>query len=183
MDDAILRCGSLVVTTAVTEVQLAQAYIRMLEEGTLSTVFYQASPTLRDFLTEYLSQGRRICFGCFRDIKSQPIEFCGLAWVFNAVKMDGFTKAEVGIVLFKRQSVKTDNLKFGQMILRMFFEKHAIDAVYGCTPEGNKLALRYAQKLGFGLTTPIPGYSTWQGQLCAGVISYMLKSDWLERNR
>lgn len=178
----ILRHNNLIVTPAVTEIHLAQAYIRMQEEDTLSTVFYQGVPTLQDFLAEYLTHGRRITLGCFRAIEGESkLEFCGLGWVFGAVTMDKYSRAETGMVFFKRQSSRLDNLTFGHMMLSSFFNNYKIDAIFGTTPEPNRLALRYAQKLGMQLIGPVPNYATWHGEMTAGWISHISRSQWLER--
>lgn len=183
MDDTIIRSGNLIVTPTVHEIHLAQAYLRMAEEGTLDIVFHQSIPSLRDFLAEYMSVGRRIVSGCFRERDGQPPEFCGMGWAFGTTQMDKFFKCELGEVFFKRQSKKTDNLQFGKMLLEMFFTSHKIDVAFGVTPEPNKLALRYAQKLGFDLSNPIPDYCTWQGRLVPGIISHMSREQWFERNQ
>lgn len=152
--------------------------MRMVEEDTISTVFYQAVPRISAFLADFLTAGRRVTLGCFREREGQSPELCGLGWVFESVTMDKYVKCETGMVFFKRQSDPRDNLKFGQMMLRMFFERYPVDVIFGVTPAPNKLALRYAKKLGFGLTEPVPYYCSYHGELVPGVISYMSKEDW-----
>lgn len=169
-------------TPVVTDILLAKAYLRMLEDDTLDVVFYQSRPSLVDFMTEYLTAGRRITLGCFRETgtDTEP-EFCGLGWAFGAVQMSGFTKAECGMVFFKGQSSRRDNVTFGRLMLEVFFSKHKIDVIFGTTPEANQLAIRYAQRLGFSLHGPLPNYVTWKGQLAPGWISHMSKDQWMER--
>lgn len=181
MPDTVLRLGDLVVTPVVTDVLLAKAYIKMLEDETLDVVFHQKRPTMQEYLAEYLTQGRRITLGCFREIEGREPEFCGLGWAFGTTQMGTFLKCELGEVFFKRQSRRTDNLTFGRMMLSMFFEHYKIDAVFGVTPEPNRLAVRYAQKMGFSLHGPVPQYCSYRGELCAGWISHMSREQWLER--
>lgn len=178
----ILRRGNLVITPCVTDSLLAQAYLTYQKEKTLPIIFYQSEPAIRDFIAAHLEVGKRIVLGCFRvDDKTQHIEFCGLGWVDNPVRMGGFTKAETGIGMFR--CAGRDNVEFGKLMLESFFTQHNIDVLFGCTPEPNRLALRYAQKLHFDLSSPIEDYCTWQGKLCAGVISHMSKAQWQSRNR
>ena len=177
-DDSVLQVGDLIVTPTVTQVQLAQAYIRMEEEGTLATVFYQKLPTLAEFMAEFLTAGRRVTLGCFRQQ-----ELCGLGWVFQPVTMDKYVKCETGMVFFRRQSNPRDNLSFGKMMLQVFFERYPVDVIFGVTPDPNKLALRYARKLGFSLHGPIPDYCSFGGELVDGWISHMSKEGWAAQNR
>lgn len=172
----------LIVTATVTDVLLAQAYIQMTREGTLETVFYEGVPTLADFMADCLTPGKRVTGGCFRNIPGKPPEFCGIGWVYNPVRMGRHTRADTGMCFFKSQTRKTDNLKFGQMLLEVFFRHYNIDALFGFTPEPNKLALRYAQKLGMTIHGPIPDYCTWKGDMVPGWISHISKADWMERN-
>lgn len=180
--DGILRSGNLVVTSCVTDSLLAQAYLNYQKEGTLPVIFYMKIPTIKEFIDAHMENGSRITLGCFRvDEETKAVEFAGLGWVSDSVRMNGFTKAEIGIGMLR--CAGRDNLAFGKMMLESFFSGHAIDVLFGCTPENNKLALRYADKLGFSLHGPIPQYCSWQGQLTAGWISHMSKEEWMERNR
>lgn len=154
----------------------------MIEEGTLDVVFHHSIPSLRDFLVEYMSVGRRIVCGCFREREGQSLELCGLGWAFGTTQMGKFFKCELGEVFFRCQSRKTDNLTFGKMMLEMFFTHNKIDVAFGVTPEPNRLAVRYAQKLGFSLHGPVPNYVTWKGRLVPGWISQMSREEWFERN-
>lgn len=180
---SVLRSGNLIVTPVVAEFLLAKAYITMVEEGTLDVVFYQSAISLRDFLEAYLTHGKRITLGCFRELPDGRMEFCGMGWAHNAEKMASYVKSECGMVFFKKQSSKRDNVAFGKLMLQSFFTQHNVDVIFGTTPEPNKLALRYAQKLGFDLIGPIPNYCSWHGELAPGWVSHISKSQWEERNR
>jgi len=182
-EDVIIRCGDLIVTPTVPELYIAKFYIMMVEEGIIDTVFFQSRPSLRDFLEESLTPGRRLTLGCFRDRGERGIELCGLGWAFNSLKIGNFLRCECGMAFSTRQSRKTDNVTFGKLMLQSFFQVHNVDAIYGSTPEPNKLALRYSAKLGFSLHGPIPDACSWKGVLTPVWISYLSKNQWLERNR
>lgn len=181
-DGGILRRGNLVVTPCVTDDLLAVSYLNYKNEGTLPVIFYQQIPTLKDFIDAHLEVGKRIVLGCFRvDDATGKVEFCGLGWISDAVRMNEYCKAETGIGMFR--CAGRDNLAFGKMMLESFFQQHNIDVIFGTTPEKNRLALRYAQKLGFDLSSPIEDFCTWEGELVAGIISHLSKKQWQERNR
>lgn len=180
--DGILRSGNLVVTPCVTDSLLAQAYLTYQKEGTLPVIFYLKIPTIKEFIDAHMETGSRITLGCFRvDEETNKVDLVGLGWVSDSVRMGGHCKAEIGIGMFR--CAGRDNLAFGKMMLSCFFQQHAIDVLFGTTPEPNRLALRYSRKLGFDLSSPIEDYCTWQGELTAGIISHMSKAQWVERNR
>jgi hypothetical protein len=186
----ILRDGNLVVTRkGVSEVALAAAYTKMLAEGTLGTVFYQGIPTLRRFLEDH-ADPKRVVVGCYDHDPATPLEtaeFCGLGWTGWPVEMEGFKKAECGMVFFgrSRRNPRT-NVAFGKLMLRYFFEHVSdgcIDVIFGSTPEPNQIAIRYARKLGFSIHGPIPDFATWRGALCPIWVSHLSKTEFIERGR
>ena len=179
MDEStIIRSGDLFVTPVVSDETLAKAYFQMKEEGTLERVFYQGIPTLRQFLIEFLTEGRRVTLGCFRDVGKPEPEYCGMGWVLASVSMDGWTRSETGMCFSRNQSRQTDNLKFGQLMMESFFRRYDIDVLFGCTPSANRAALKYARALGMTLNGPIPGLCCWRGEISSGWISTMLRSEW-----
>ncbi len=182
-ESPIIRCGDLVVTLVTTEYHLGAAWMRMVDEGVLATVFHQKIPTRRSFLEDAMTSGNRITLSCFREIPDQKPEFCGLGWVYGSIDMGGFKRAETGMWFSKHQTRKTDNLKFGAMCFDVFFQHCEIDALFGTTPEPNKLALRYAARLGMQLIGPIPDLCTWEGRLVPGWFSHVNRLDWLARRR
>lgn len=180
-DPGITRRGELIVTASVTDVLLAKAYMQMLEDDTLDTVFFQSRPTLAGFMNEYLTPGRFIVLGCFVEREGKNPQFVGMGWAGNSVLMGAFRKCEVGMVFFNGMTNVRERLALGRMMLERVFTTHAMDVIFGVTPGQNKLALSYARRLGFKMHGPIPGYLTWQGELADGWISQMSKADWMER--
>jgi hypothetical protein len=160
---------------------LAKAYLAMDRDGTLGTVFYQGKPTVSSFIKGCLDPGT-VTLGAFR-LVDDIAEFCGIGWVMNATRMNGLIKAECGTCYFKKQSNRKNNVVFGRLMLQAFFENFDIDVIFGTTPEPNRLAIAYAQKLGFSMHGPIPDFATWNGELAPAWISHMNKTEWLERNK
>jgi hypothetical protein len=105
-----------------------------------------------------------------------------MGWVMNAIQMNGYQKAETGMVFF-RKNVGGDAVKFGRMMLESFFSQYEVDYLFGVTPAQNKLALRYASKLGFSLHGPIPNFATWGGVPADAWISHMSAADWARMRR
>lgn len=176
-----MRSGELFVTPTVTDHHLVQAYLQMEKEGTLETVFFQCVPTISQFLAMHLNQGERIVLGAFRGAEDKP-EFCGMGWVMNPLRMNGYHKAETGMVFF-RERVGAESVSFGRLMLESFFSQYEIDYIFGVTPAQNKLALRYASKLGFSLHGPIPNFATWKGMPADAWISHMSAAQWAQIRR
>ena len=178
-DSSIIRYEDLFVTPIVTDETLAKAYFMMKSDGSFDKVFYQGNTSLTQFLTEFLTVGRRITLGAFRDVAGKEPELCGLGWVLAPVSMDGWQRTETGMWFSQEQSRKTDNVRFGRMMLHSFFTRYTIDVIFGCTPSQNRAALIYARKLGFFMNGPIMGMCSWDGKLSSGWISTMTQEHWL----
>ena len=178
----MIRSGDLIVTSVVNDYILAKAYMNMAEEGTLSTVFFQGVPSLSQFLSEFMTEGKRVTLGCFSQPEGEAPELCGLGWVYSVEKMGTYRRAETGMCFFRRVKNRTSNVAFGRLMFESFFQRYEIDALFGLTAEPNKLALRYAQRLGMWLSSPVPDYCYWKGQMVPGIISHISRAQWLERN-
>jgi hypothetical protein len=177
------RYKDLVVTPAVNDEILASAYFRYKSEGTLDTIFYQGVPSLYNFMTAYL-QPERTTLGCFHQYgpDDHDIELCGLGWVGPSLYCgDNYKKAETGVGFFRKQRDRRNNILFGKMMMAMFFNNFAIDALHGTTPIENKLAVRYAEAVGFKMYGPIPNSAVWKGKPTAAWVSSISKAEWLER--
>jgi hypothetical protein len=185
-----LRDGSLVVTRKlVNDVILALAYMKMVEEGSLETVFHVEVPTLTQFIKTY-SDPAMVVMACFEHEEGAPIigaKLCGLGWALKAARMGAFQKAELGMVFFRRgRKYPRANLRLGHLILRYYFDEaygQGVDFLFGSTPEQNVLARKYAQKIGMTMHGPIPNFSTWKGLPCPVWVSHISKLEYLERNR
>lgn len=182
-----LRYGAHVIDPHLDDITLAVAYMRLFEEDLLKVVWYQGVPTLKDFLATH-TDGRTV-LGCFyheEDAPPNSAVLCGLGWVGHKSVMHGYSKAETGMVFFHKNipdKAKKSRELFGKLMLKYFFDHNDIDCLFGTTPEPNRLALKYAQKLGFSLHGPIPDFVTWQGQPTAAWVSHLSKAEWLERGR
>lgn len=181
-DKKIIQSGDLIVTPVLTDRLLAEAYIQMEKEGTLDVVFFQSVPSLSSFLEAHLAGSNRVVLGAFRERQGGDPEFCGLSWIMNPLNIGNYIKAETGICLF-RKNVGRDSINFGKMMLESFFTQYDVSCLFGVTPENNKLALRYAQRLGFSMHGPIPDFATWQGKPTGAFISHYSKEEWIERNK
>jgi|SRR5579872_207376 len=168
--------GTLIVTPGLTADWLARAYFQMRAEGILPVVFFNEEPDIASFLRWFTRPEAVVC-GCFRDSVLR-----GLGWVSAQEKMGNYRKAEVGMAFFRNRG--PDALAFARMMLTLVFERYPIDFMYGTTPASNKLAIRFARKLGFTITGPLPNYCLWKDLPCGAYISSLSRDDFrrLERS-
>lgn len=178
---SVLRYRNLIVTTSVTDQMLARAYFQMQSDGTLPVVYYDEVPTLLEFMNGHLGQGcGRIVLGCFRENGTLTPDFCGFGWSMNSMVVGDKRKSDCGFCFFKGQK-GSDSVDFGRMMLDVFFRSFDIDILFGMTPEDNKLATRFIQKVGISVHGPVPDFATWQGKPTGAWISHIRKESFLER--
>lgn len=66
-------------------------------------------------------------------------------------------------------------------VAAQMFEMQRVDGtpmvktIIGLTPVPNRLAIRFARKVGFVPVMEVPDACVWQGQSCAGLLSYLNK--------
>lgn len=176
-DPRILRRGGLAVAPLVrcpqAEILLADACLRWMKEGTLETIFHEGFLGVK-WMIEWFLCPENTTLAAFRGQ-----EFCGLGWFLQPRKFANNIRAECGLGFFRQQSNRTQNLDIGRMMLDWVFEHLAVDVLYGATPEPNKLALRFAKKLGFNVYGPVPYVCGWKGEMAGACFSIMTREDWL----
>tara|TARA_R110000868_G_scaffold72223_4_gene210795 strand:- start:16684 stop:17277 length:594 start_codon:yes stop_codon:yes gene_type:complete len=179
---SVLQYRDMIVTSAVAEELLAEAYFRMKADGNLPIVYYDRVPTLLEFLNVHTGQNaERIVLGCFREETGKPLEFCGFGWSMNPMVVGDKRKADCGFCFFKGPR-RVDTVAFGRMMLGCFFQVFSIDALFGMTPEDNKLAVRYIKRVGMSLHGPVPEFASWDGKPTGAWISHISKEQFAERD-
>jgi RimJ/RimL family protein N-acetyltransferase len=173
-ENAIYSWKNLIVAPSPPEALLGEIYLRLAKEDLLGQVFYEGIPSLAWFLERFQKPDTDV-LACFRRDGENAL-LSGLGWINNVKQSnDGYRRAEVGIAFFRHQ---LRSIEFGKMMLAWFFENREVDFLYGCTPEPNRPAWRYAKALGFTLHGPIPNFTSWKGEACGVMISALSRKDW-----
>ncbi len=185
-ETGLLRAGDLAVSTSLTEDLIATAYLRLKAEGLLPLIYYEGIPLLSEHLRR-MAAPETICLGFFADRakakrKAGGVEFCGMAWVLQRELMgNGMTKAEVGFAFMRHTAHPEEKVALGKMMTQAFFDAYNVDILIGTQPVENKLALKFAERLGFTLSGPIKNYISWEGALSDVYVSSLTKADWRAR--
>jgi len=158
---------------------LAKLWLRWKQEQLLEIIFHEGVPPLNYFLSEWTSS-ERATLGCFKDFPDGAAELHGLCWISQTFVMLGkFRKAEIGMA-FVRGSKPGEVIEWVRQAMRYAFEVRHLDSIFGCTPEPNRAAVLLGRKAGFHQVV-IEEYTCFEGRLCAAVLQFMTKTEWLRR--
>ena len=166
---------------------LAQAYIRMEDEGLLDTLFHERVPTLSEFLLRFCVE-RQAILAC--SIKENGVQrLAGFGW-FNQSQRIGhldLVRCEAGIIFFKDCRKLRITTTFGHLMTAWAFSNIkpkglTLDVIFGTTPQPNRAACMYFRRLGWKSIGPLPNYTTYPGfdGPVAVYISFMTRSGWIK---
>jgi hypothetical protein len=162
--------------TFVAEVELFSVYELMLDSKALSSVFYDGSCQ---------------SFSAFLEMFSQPDmhywllyyegQLCGIAWMNGMVNKRAFAHfCMLKNVYGRRSDGMSKSVAIGRFCLASWLNhkgddgQYLIDVLVGITPERNKMAIKWVQRVGFVRAGTIP-FAVWMGdsgESEPGVLSY-----------
>lgn len=178
--------AQLFIKTGLTEELLAAAYLLLQRDGLLDTVWYNGAPGLSDFLRWHRDKDK-LYLGAFvrptLDAGDSELHLAGLGWLWSIQGPPGGRKAEVGFAYLKEHHGTRIPEELTRQMIQYCFDDLEMDALYGTTPEPNKLAIRFSKRLGFSQVGPLPAYCTWHGQPCGAIISYMSRAQWEQQGK
>lgn len=163
--------------------ELASAYIRMKQEGLLPVVFHQSIPDLSTFLVRYLAVNSTTMLCYYIDTKGMT-HFVGVGHVTAPALIVGpHLKAECSMVFFCEWQRRSTTVPLAHLMLEYSFDRRFGDqfltTILGCTPEKNKLAVRFIAAVGFvRAKEPMTDYTAWNGELCGAYSSWMTRKRW-----
>lgn len=166
--------GDLIVAPNLTDKMLAYTYLEWERQGLNEYIWYEGVPTLTWFLDHFM---KMTVLGCFKDVAGVP-QIVGIGW-FNSLTIMGGTykKAEAGMAFFK-QVLPEETKRYGQLMIDWVFKHLGLDAMHGATPVKNRAAMHYMKSLDFEHCGPVGGYCSYNGELCACEISWMMRDRW-----
>jgi hypothetical protein len=190
--DGTYRSGDLVMLPRPVERVLVNLYYRFEADRLLDVIFHESGkPTLQWFLATYLKpetstlisyreSAKLLSDSSFR-VDETYYTPLGMVWINQSWAIGpNFRKAECGMAFVRRTPLE-DTLRLGEMSISWAFDNLALDSLFGCTPSPNRAAVLFGQKLGFQQTTPLEGYSCFNGKLCSVVLQSMTKERWHAR--
>lgn len=180
--------GGILCTPQVTEEIIALSWLRFSSEKLLARTFNEGPVSLKWFIERiYNPDVRMLAF--LREDENKQLYPLGLSWINHFTEVGNppvFRKAEVGEAFFRKVSPR-DTIWCARMALWFCFETLGLDVVHGMTAEPNKAAVKYARRVGFNVTGPIPCSTVWMDesgvrQPCGSYISAMTKEMWEARD-
>lgn len=184
-EDGTYRSGNLILAAAPNERILAHLYFRFEADKRMRVLFYEGEqPSLKWFLSEY-SKPEVSALACYREGDTGDYEMngkcyspVGLIWINRTFPIGiKFRKAEVAMGFIRGVSFD-ETFRFGQMAVDWSFSNLKLDALFGTTPTPNRAARFFGERLGFQQTTPLEGYSCWNGKLCSVIFQSMTRTRW-----
>jgi hypothetical protein len=185
IDGEMYRIRDLVIAPHPKERILADLYFRFESQGLMEVFFYEAEkPTLLWWLNTFLAKDTST-LACYREtpegeygVDGKRFTPIGMMWINKSWPIGNkFKKAECGMGFVRRVPIP-DTVACAMMGIDWSFYNLKLDTLIGTTPQPNRAATLFGQRIGFQQTTALEGYSSWHGKLCSVILQSMTKERW-----
>ena len=152
---------------------------RLKEEDLWDTLFHEdAGVSLLGFMNFFSTD--KTLLQILSVVKEDgTTDLAGMAWVSELCKCGGvLSRGEISFLFFRDYQSPSFTDRFGDMILEFWFEILGLDVVMGITPEPNRPARIYVKRVGGTECGRIPNWTTFKGNVVAGVITSITKEDY-----
>lgn len=163
---------------------LINLYFRLKQEGLDKVVFHENPDiSLLEFMNFF--SGPKCFLQVLAIVKDEKlVDICGMAWLSDMCPCGGKLTKAVGSFLFFNDYQKpayTD--PFRDIIFDYWFDVLKVDTLVGLTPSLNRAASIFVKRLGLKEICRIPQYTTYEGQRCDGIISWLSKEEYYASKR
>jgi hypothetical protein len=164
---------------------LINLFFRLKKEGLDKIVFHEHPDiTLLEFMNFFSGQKCLLQIFGLMDDQNNLIDICGMAWLADIISCSGImTKATGSFLFFNDYQKPAYTESFGEMILEYWFEGLKIDTLVGLTPALNRLSSIFIKRQGMKELFRIPQYTTFDGKICEGIVSWLSKEEYRESKR
>jgi hypothetical protein len=165
---------------------LSTIYYSLKELDRLETTFCGDSPDHDEFIRDFDPSRKvaQILCEVGEESKLHPV---GIAWVELPKGVKGERAALCGFAFFKRSR---EMYNLGRMGIYYWMAGLDINVVHGVMLHSNLQAIKYAIKMGFSVSFPIPRFHFYQGKLVSAVAVTLEDHDflptfepWFDKNR
>ena len=186
IDGEMYRIRDLVMAPHPKERILADLYFRFESQGLMEVLFYESEkPSLIWWLNNFLAK-ETSTLACYREtadgeygVDGKRFTPIGLMWINKSWPIGTkFKKSEIGMGFIRGIPLR-DSLDLGRLGVDWSFNNLKLDALIGTTPQPNRAATIYGQRLGFNVTGPVYGFTAWRGKLCSAVIQSLTRDQWM----
>jgi RimJ/RimL family protein N-acetyltransferase len=156
--------------SAVSEIMMARIWIALSTAKLLHIVWPGHVPTLRwllDWATDANADGspRNVVIGCLIQ-NGEKLDIAGFGTIatitfLGNIKEQPRFKAEVGFAFLPFAHRTMLPYQFAEMMIDWGFRTLNLQVLYGTTPKPNKMACRFAERVGFQVVGVLPVYGPW----------------------
>jgi RimJ/RimL family protein N-acetyltransferase len=158
---------------------LSTLYYKTKELGRLEYTMCGDNPTHDQFIRSFDESKRVTQVLCEVENYGTPEEVVhpvGYSWVEAPRGVDGARAALCGFAFIKRSRYMID---LGMLGVAYWMEGLKIDVVHGVMLEENKVAQRFAEKIGFKRQALVPKFHFYKGKLVSAVSMSLEKNDFM----
>jgi|GEM_PF-3061258 len=161
---------------------LVDLYFRIHQDGLQEIVFHEnPEMTLLQFMN-FMSSPRTFLsvFALMDEQTDSVVDVVGMAWLSETQNCCGGTlnKAIGSFLFFKNYQKPAYTDPCHEILFDYWFNLLGLHTLVGLTPEPNRAALLFVKRLGLKEICRIPRYTTYEGKVCAGVVSQLTSEDY-----
>ena len=156
---------------------LSTLYYRTKELGRLEYVMCGDNPTHDQFIRSFDESKKVTQILCEVENQGEPEEVVhpvGYSWLESSRGVDGARAALCGFAFIKRSRYMID---LGMLGVAYWTEALKVDVVHGIMLEENKVAQKFAERIGFKRQSVAPKFSYHRGELVSSVLMMLDKND------
>lgn len=160
---------------------LINLFFRLKKEG-LDTIVFHEHPTitLLEFLNIFSNPKCLLQICGLMNEQEELADICGMSWLSSITRCSGIlTKAEGSFLFFSDYQKPAYTDGFGKLIFDYWFNTLGIDTLVGLTPDMNRSSSIFIKRHGMKEICRIPKYTTYGGQICDGIVSWITKEEYL----
>ena len=166
---------------AFSEKILAELFDRIHEEDLWPIVFHEDPGLTLARFYDFFSNGKALLQILVTMDNDKLVGIAGLSWLADIAVVGGaMTRGFGSFMFFRKYQTPAFTTIFGDLILKFWFTALNMDTICGITPEPNRAARNYVQRLGFTEVGRIPNYTTFDGKVVDGWVNAMTKEQYLQ---
>lgn len=147
-------------------------YQKFAAQGILPDLFHERVLSETEFLS--FIEKKALAF-LLLDLESG--QYAGIGWLADIEETERFKRGAAGFGFFREYWNPRVTEQFGKIALGQWFNVLGLDLIFGLTPQGNIMARRFSERLGFTYHATIPNFTCRRGRMDAAMICTLSKSD------
>jgi hypothetical protein len=159
---------------------LIDLYFRLKSEGLNKVVFHEnPGVSLLEFMNFF--SGPKTLLQILAIIAEEKVvDICGMAWLADMTSCSSgiLIKGTGSFLFFKNYQKPAYTDPFRDLIFNYWFDVLKLQTLVGLTPSLNRAASIFVKRLGMKEIGRVPNYTTYDNQVCDGIISWMSQEEY-----